>query len=84
MRCGKSLQGAVDMGRRSRAEIRLTVLQLTVVKWLAAGKRSDQTAEILGITCKAVDAHTTRAMDAMGASTRAGLVAMALRSKIIK
>lgn len=72
------------MARRARSDIRLTQQQLNVLRWIADGKTSDETASLLGVTKKSVDAHVARSMDALGAGTRAGLVALALRNDIIK
>lgn len=62
----------------------LTSLQRRVLQWTADGKRSEETAEILGISINAVKAHMNRIMNTTGTNTRAGAVAFALRKRIIK
>lgn len=63
--------------------IKLTARQTEVLRWVADGKRNEDIAKITGSTPRAVQAHVRRLMDAMGAGTRAGAVAVALRRGII-
>jgi len=53
--------------------------QVDVLRWLAEGKKADETSSILGISVSTVNMRIHLAKNRTGASTSAGLVAMAIR-----
>jgi DNA-binding CsgD family transcriptional regulator len=62
----------------------LTPRQLEIIKWLADGKHTNEIADIIGCSVNSVHVNLFRAMDRMGAATRCGAVAFALRRGLIK
>lgn len=57
----------------------LTAQQKEIVHWLSLGKTGMEIEEIIGISSRAIQRRIDRAYQATGASTRYGLVALALR-----
>lgn len=58
----------------------LTPYQRVVLQWVANGKRDAQIASIMGNTTEgAITAHMLRILDRLGAGSRSGAVAIAIR-----
>lgn len=75
------------MGRKSRsigkARPKLTPREFEVLRWVARGKSSVQTAPILGVSKRTVDEHIERAIRKFGALNRINAVALAIRDGFI-
>lgn len=58
--------------------------QLDVLKCLADGRLNREICEIMGLSLNAVEVRVHRLMNITGTATRCGLVAFALRRRIIE
>lgn len=81
---GKAALAAV--APETDADNPLTLYQRAVLTWVAAGKRDAVIAEIMGgdSTESSVSNHVIRIMNRLGAGSRAGAVAIAIRKGWIK
>lgn len=63
----------------------LTQYQRVVLQWVANGKRDWQIASIMGNTTDdAISTHVRKIMDRLGAGSRSGAVAIAVRKGWVK
>jgi DNA-binding CsgD family transcriptional regulator len=62
----------------------LTQREVEVLTWVARGRSALESAKALGISKRTVDAHVQSAMQKLGASNRAEVVALAVRHHIVE
>jgi LuxR family transcriptional regulator, quorum-sensing system regulator BjaR1 len=62
----------------------LSAREREVLTWVAYGKSADQVAQILGITTRTVNEHTSTARAKLNAANRAHAVALALERRLIQ
>lgn len=69
--------------RQAVARVNLTERELEVLKWAAAGKTADDTAEILNCSRRTVETHITNATRKLGAMTKTQATVLALSLGLI-
>lgn len=65
-------------------DIHLCPREVEIIHWMAAGKTSSETAEILALTEHTVNTYIERIKPKLGAFNRASLVAAAFRTGLIQ
>lgn len=79
------LEGYVSRaGLNDRAAGPLTARQEEVLKMIAAGRRTKQIADDLGLSVKTIEAHRAQIMDRLGIRDVPGLVRYAIRAGLIE
>lgn len=61
----------------------LTPREVDVLRWIAMGNSTKQTASLLGISCKTAACHRYRLMDKLGIHDTASLVRFAIRQGLV-
>ncbi|MHC2481575.1 response regulator transcription factor [Rhizobium leguminosarum] len=62
----------------------ITPREVEIIHWMAAGKTSSETAEILAITEHTVNTYIERIKPKLGAFNRASMIAAAFRTGLIQ
>ena len=70
-------------GPKTQSTPKLSVRELDVLTWAAAGRSSWETGERLNISSRTVEWHLCRAVEKLGAKNRTQAVAIALRDGLI-
>jgi DNA-binding CsgD family transcriptional regulator len=65
-------------------DLHLCPREVEIIQWMAAGKTSSETAEILAIIEHTVNTYIERIKPKLGAFNRASLVAAAFRTGLIQ
>jgi DNA-binding NarL/FixJ family response regulator len=72
------------LSRGSKDELALSAREKAVVQLIAEGKTNKQTANILSISTKTVEAHRALALRKLNLDTTAALIRYAIRNKLVE
>lgn len=75
-------EATIDLGLQSPRSV-LSLREIEVLSWLAAGARVDRIADRIGVSNRTVDFHIANARRKLGARTREQAVAVAVARRLI-